>query len=360
MCLSHPTFSQLIRSPNFAKRLFAIIVDEAHCISKWGDSFRKEYGELGRLRSYVPTHVPFLVTSATMTPTVLLDIHNKLDLETSKTFIINLGNDWSNITPIVVKMTGAASNLAALDFVLDEPLSNQPFRRTIIFFNTRDLAYKACERLQQLAPPGFGEKIHFLHALRTTRAKRKIMKAFRSGEIGVMCATEAAGMVSRLRCFPPSFQSLTITKGMDIPDVRRVIGFMIPSSLSIWTQRAGRVGRDKEPAGAILLVEPSVYQQRKKKNANSNESAGDCEDNDGETQQQPDSGNIDADKQHVKKVEPGMRSWIETRECDCRRDVSDKHFNNPKRTSDPTVPCCDLCVLKKSRTHPSELAAAEV
>ena len=54
MCLSHPTFSQLVRSPDFAKRLF---VDEAHCISQWGDRFRKEYGDLGRLRSYVPTHV---------------------------------------------------------------------------------------------------------------------------------------------------------------------------------------------------------------------------------------------------------------------------------------------------------------
>ena len=49
MCLSHPTFLQLIRSPDFAKCLFAIIVDEAHCISEWGDSFCKEYGKLGRL-----------------------------------------------------------------------------------------------------------------------------------------------------------------------------------------------------------------------------------------------------------------------------------------------------------------------
>ena len=61
------------------------------------------------------------------TPTILLDIQNKLDLGTSKTFLINLGNDRSNITPIIVKMTDVASDLAALDFVLDEPHLDQPF-----------------------------------------------------------------------------------------------------------------------------------------------------------------------------------------------------------------------------------------
>ena len=51
---------------------------------------------------------------------------------------------------------------------------------------------------------------------------------------------------------------------------------MVLSYLSIWTQRAGR---DKEPAKVILLVEPSMYQQRKmKKSAKSNELVGDCED----------------------------------------------------------------------------------
>lgn len=131
-----------------------------------------------------------------MPPAILLDVQNKLDFDTSKTFCINLGNDRSNITPIVVKMTGAASNLPALDFVLDEPRSDRPFKRTIIFFNTRDLAYKACRHLQQLSTPDAKGKINFIHALRTTRAKRRVMRDFRSGEIDVLCATEAAGMVS--------------------------------------------------------------------------------------------------------------------------------------------------------------------
>jgi superfamily II DNA helicase RecQ len=191
-------FSQLLRSPEFAKYLLSIIVDEAHCISEWGETFRKDYAELGRLRSYVPTHIPFLVTSATMPPAILLDVQHKLEFETSKTFIINLGNDRPNITPIVARMSGAASNLTALDFVLDEPRSDNPLKRTIIFFNSRELAYKGCRHLRKLISPGMARKINFIHALRANGAKRKVMRNFRSGEVDILCATEAAGMVGNL------------------------------------------------------------------------------------------------------------------------------------------------------------------
>ena len=178
MCLRHPKFSQLLRSPNFAKYILSIVVDEAHCISEWGETFRKDYAELGRLRSYVPTHIPFLVTSATMTPAVLLDVQNKLEFVTSNTFIINLGNDRPNITPIIARMAGAASNLTALDFVLDEARSGNPLKRTIIFFNSRELAYKGCQHLREFISPGMTHKINFIHALRSTRAKRKVMRDF--------------------------------------------------------------------------------------------------------------------------------------------------------------------------------------
>ena len=198
MCLRHPKFSQLLRSPDFAKHLLSIIVDEAHCISEWGETFRKDYADLGRLRSYVPTHIPFLVTSATMPPVVLLDIQNKLEFEILNTFIINLGNDRPNITPIVARMAGAASNLTALDFVLDELRSHNPLKRTIIFFNSRELAYKGCRYLRTLISPGMTGKIDFIHALRSNRAKGKVMRNFRSGGVDILCATEAAGMVCNL------------------------------------------------------------------------------------------------------------------------------------------------------------------
>ncbi|EPS93211.1 hypothetical protein FOMPIDRAFT_1056167 [Fomitopsis schrenkii] len=67
------------------------------------------------------------------------------------------------------------------------------------------------------------------------------MHRFREGGIDILGATEAAGM------------------GLDISDIRRVIQFQVPKSLSQWLQRYGRAGRDGQPAVAIILVQPSVF-----------------------------------------------------------------------------------------------------
>jgi superfamily II DNA/RNA helicase len=113
-----------------------------------------------------------------------------------RTFFVNLGNNRPNITPIVCRMRGAATDLSALNFTVDEPLSGASFIRTIIFVNTRDLAYKTSRHLKNLLPPDLASKVDFMHARRSTRAKRKVMHDFREGRISILCATEAAGMVS--------------------------------------------------------------------------------------------------------------------------------------------------------------------
>ncbi|KAJ6600054.1 P-loop containing nucleoside triphosphate hydrolase protein, partial [Mycena sp. CBHHK59/15] len=69
----HPKFRQLLSTPAFAKKIAAFVIDEAHCISQWGDNFRAEYAELGTLRAFVPLQVPFLVASATLPPPVLAE-----------------------------------------------------------------------------------------------------------------------------------------------------------------------------------------------------------------------------------------------------------------------------------------------
>lgn len=81
--------------------------------------------------------------------------------------------------------------------------------------------------------------------------------------------------------------------------------FMVPASLSIWLQRAGRAGRTKgSQAHAYLLVQPTVFQE---KNKTKREEGDEIE--------------------YMKEVEKNLRRWIQT--CDCRRDVADEHFNNP-------------------------------
>ena len=140
-----------MRSTEFTKNICMIAIDEAHCVSQWGDGFRKPFGGLGRLRSYVPTSVPFLVTSATLPPLVLSDVLSRLHFSVLETFLVNLGNHRANIMNIQIPMR-TANDFGALDFLADEALSGQPLKRTIVFFNTRDLAYKGSQYLKQLLP----------------------------------------------------------------------------------------------------------------------------------------------------------------------------------------------------------------
>ncbi|KAF7291219.1 p-loop containing nucleoside triphosphate hydrolase protein [Mycena indigotica] len=125
--------------------------------------------------------------------------------------------------------------------------------------------------------------------------KKDTMSHFRSGEVKILLATEAAGM------------------GCDIPNIELVVQFMVPRSLSIWLQRAGRAGRNPTiSARAVLLVQPSVFKEVMK---------------DGETKFQ-------------KTVESGLRSWVEA--DNCRRDVVDEYFDSGvERAAAPTGACCD-------------------
>jgi hypothetical protein len=66
---------------------------------------------------------------------------------------VNLGNSRPNITPILARMWGAATDLEALNFSVDEAYTRSLLIRTIIFFNTRELAFRACQHLKSLLPP---------------------------------------------------------------------------------------------------------------------------------------------------------------------------------------------------------------
>ena len=195
MCLEDTRFSGLLRTPSFTKKVLSIVIDEAHCVSEWGENFRKAFGELGRLRSYVPATVPFLVTSATLPTHILDNVVQKLHISKSRSMFINLGNDCPNITHMVCRIRGSKSDLGALDFVVDAGSTGNPLTRTIVFFESRLLTYKGYKHLQRLLPSEFRSRIGFLHSCRSARSKRIVMERFRSGVVDILCATEAAGMV---------------------------------------------------------------------------------------------------------------------------------------------------------------------
>ncbi|KAJ7260767.1 P-loop containing nucleoside triphosphate hydrolase protein [Mycena rebaudengoi] len=333
-----------LRSDVTGQRILGVIVDEAHCMSQWGGDFRPHYALLNRLRSLVPVGIPFLATTATAGASALTDICKGLNMDLDDTYFLNLGNDRPNITPSIVQMKGS-KDYDALNGQLPDPStvhSPADLPKTITFTNAIKKTQVICRHLRRLYPNLPRNSIDFLHAHRSAKAKRRIMKQFRKGKIRILVATEAAGM------------------GADIPDIELIIQFGVPSSLSVWIQRAGRAGRSPHiRARAIMLVEVSMFQRvKRRKGANNteNEPPPEAADSDSSSESDlDDEGRVraptaaaaptaveDDGKEWKKKVDPTLREYIETK--DCRRDMTDKYFANPPRLP-PTGPCCDNCVL---------------
>jgi superfamily II DNA/RNA helicase len=116
--------------------------------------------------------------------------------------------------------------------------------------------------------------------------------------------------------YPTLAHRLTASvQGCDLPHVEQVVQFMVPKSMSIWSQRAGRGGRNPQiHARAILLVQPSVFQEVKSVKGVELE---------------------EGDVKYRKDVEEGLREWIETEGC--RRNNSDLYFSDglPRKSTCP-------------------------
>ncbi|KAF6752010.1 P-loop containing nucleoside triphosphate hydrolase protein [Ephemerocybe angulata] len=300
--LKHVSITALLDSS-----LVMVVVDEAHCISQWGGEFRKDYGDLSKLRSYISTGIPFLATSATLPPVALNDIRIQLRIHPDSLYFVHLGNNRHNITMKTSTITSSHDYDAVMPLLTkngEPPTVVDDFIKTCLFVNEVYAALDLCRFIKRRVPASLHSYIDSMFALRTTSAKRRIMKEFKEGSVRVLVATEAAGM------------------GADIPDIEQVIQLGVPSSLSVWVQRAGRAGRSPNlDARAILLVEESVFKRQK---------AG---------VKSKDVG--DDGKEWVKKVEAALRGWIGTKKC--RRDYLDEYFDNPKERLAPLGDCCDVC-----------------
>ncbi|KAJ3552473.1 hypothetical protein NM688_g4132 [Phlebia brevispora] len=365
MMLEHAGLMKLLHTSSFTDDIVAVVVDEAHCISHWGHDFRPHYRQLATIRSLVPLNVPFLATSATMPPNVLADIQHTLHFASHRTFFLNLGNDRPNITLLVSRLQ-SPKDLGALDFVLDETVSEEELIETVIYVNTRDLALQVRHHLVEQVPECYRSQIDFIHSRRSRRAKKRVMERFRNGEIKILIATEVAGM------------------GVDFLHILRIVQFMITKSLAELLQHYGRGGRAGQPALFVLFVEPSVFKLVKKRSTNprankrtnrtleylqatapyieavdpnaernapseaSSDANSDTDtDNDDPSLQDEDWIILDGSYEYQKKTEDVLRNWITVKRC--RRDITDKYFNNPSQSRNALiVPCCDLCVLRKA------------
>lgn len=260
--LSKRFVKNVLRNSSLAKRVLAVVVDEAHVVSHWGAGFRKKYGVLGILRALLPKKTPMVAMSATLPPRVREDVLKKLQYNQSDFVNINLGNDRPNVSLVVRAIQTPMNTYTDLNFIIPAgATTSESIKKTFVYADSVSSVTEITEHLYTISPEMFREQgiIRPYSAAYSAQYRTNVMELFKAGVVRVLVCTEAAGMVSNLYIFVIrlSFSS----KGCNIPDVDMVVQWKLTSSVSSFVQRAGRAARGSGRTGiAVLLVEKTTYE----------------------------------------------------------------------------------------------------
>ena len=186
----------MLSSPGFFKRLCAVIVDEAHCISDWGGSFRPDYASLGLIRDRIPRKVPVMAASATLPDHVLEDVRKGLQIYRDCK-MVQITNNRPNIALSVRVMEHPEESKADLRCTIPNGAQKrEDIPIAIIYMNLRNECEHTVDKLRSWLPPGIPpECIVFYHAKIGSARKREIEIQLQEGRIRIVVCTEAMGMV---------------------------------------------------------------------------------------------------------------------------------------------------------------------
>ena len=209
------------------------VLDEAHCLSKWGHDFRPDYRYVGRFirekagDGLVP---PILCLTATAKPDVKAEVvdyfREQLGIDLK---VFDGGTQRTNLEFVVVR-TSPGEKSSDVYQILEADLPADEPGGAIVYCATR----RHCEELAAFLQAKGMDADHF-HAGLPPETKKNVQENFIRGKLRAIVATNAFGM------------------GIDKPDVRLVIHADIPGSLENYLQEAGRAGRDQQRARCILL-----------------------------------------------------------------------------------------------------------
>lgn len=198
MLLSRRFIQLVLKNPEFGKRVLSVTVDEAHVVSHWGSEFRKKYGTLGIIRSFLPRGVPIVAVSATLPAKLRADVLAKLQFGDDYVNI-DIGNDRDNVSIVVRAIHEPMNTYVDLDFVLgSNPNTPADIKKTFIYGDDININIEIEDHLDQSLPEHIRGQglIRPYNAAHDKKYLKEVMDLFKRGVVRILICTDAAGMAS--------------------------------------------------------------------------------------------------------------------------------------------------------------------